>query len=184
MPVKESVLRSVKKWRDANKEKVKASNSVARFSKSVFQEAGCDGVQKIAKHLKRLENRCHWCGLSFNGEPWAVDHVVPIAAGGSNRVENIVKSCIRCNSRKAALPPDVWVEKMKRSGMITPDVRATAQMLDLSDLTKLLKKSPRYIKEKLLQTGVLRSAKLGGDWRVRPCDLTDFQDKLMKGTIR
>jgi hypothetical protein len=58
------------------------------------------------------------------------------------------------------------------------------ELLTVADLARALKKSPRYIKEKLLQTGVLRSAKLGGDWRVRPCDLTDFQDKLMKGAIR
>jgi hypothetical protein len=67
--------------------------------------------------------------------------------------------------------------------MITPDVQAIAGMLDVSDLSKLLKKSPRFIKEQLLQTGLIRAGKIGNEWRVRPCDLTAFQDRMARGQV-
>lgn len=35
-----------------------------------------------------------------DGRPWSIDHVIPRNAGGSDRMENLVKSCHRCNSRK------------------------------------------------------------------------------------
>lgn len=53
----------------------------------------------------RLELRdrgtCRYCG-----EPGdQIDHVVPIAMGGSNRISNLVLACQPCNSRKGA---SVW----------------------------------------------------------------------------
>jgi len=68
--------------------------------------------------------------------------------------------------------------------MITTDVQAVAQMLDVADLVTLLRKSPRFIKETYLQTGALKAAKYGNEWRVRPCDLTEFQDRMARGLIR
>lgn len=44
--------------------------------------------------------RCRYCG-SVDG-PFEIDHVVPIALGGSNRLHNLVLACQECNGRKGA----------------------------------------------------------------------------------
>jgi 5-methylcytosine-specific restriction endonuclease McrA len=43
--------------------------------------------------------RCYWCG-----EPDAdtVDHIVPVALGGSNRRDNLVPACRHCNFARQA----------------------------------------------------------------------------------
>ncbi len=44
------------------------------------------------------DGRCRYCGTEVG--PFAVDHVVPIALGGSNRIGNLVLACVECNTRK------------------------------------------------------------------------------------
>jgi hypothetical protein len=54
------------------------------------------------KVFRRDRGRCRYCGGQDN---LAVDHVVPVALGGSNRMRNLVVCCEGCNSRKGA---SVW----------------------------------------------------------------------------
>jgi|SRR5438128_2107367 len=42
---------------------------------------------------------CYWCGQKLTTR-YEVDHVQPLAKGGSNGPENIVLSCRSCNRRK------------------------------------------------------------------------------------
>lgn len=45
-------------------------------------------------------NRCQYCGKKFDTRDLNLDHVIPIARGGLTTWENIVCSCILCNTRK------------------------------------------------------------------------------------
>jgi 5-methylcytosine-specific restriction endonuclease McrA len=50
------------------------------------------------KELVRLyRERCAYCGETAVLEP---DHRVALSRGGSNRIENILPACHRCNARK------------------------------------------------------------------------------------
>ena len=60
--------------------------------------------------MVRDGGRCRYCGNPAD----AIDHVVPIALGGSNRVRNLVMSCTGCNSRKGV---QVW-----RPSPLTPPI--------------------------------------------------------------
>lgn len=51
--------------------------------------------------FRRDGGLCRYCGAP--GEE--IDHIVPVALGGSNRLDNLVLSCHDCNSRKGA---QVW----------------------------------------------------------------------------
>ena len=45
---------------------------------------------------------CAWCGASVEqGAKLTLDHIVPHAAGGTNRENNLVTACHRCNSVRA-----------------------------------------------------------------------------------
>lgn len=50
--------------------------------------------------------RCAYCGAAVALEP---DHIVPVAAGGSGDIDNIVPACRACNMRKNAKPMIVFL---------------------------------------------------------------------------
>ncbi len=45
--------------------------------------------------------RCQYCGKVFHPRDLNLDHVIPRVQGGRTSWENVVTSCIRCNTRKA-----------------------------------------------------------------------------------
>jgi len=57
---------------------------------------------------ERYQFCCGYCGVSEMevGGELTVDHFVPLSAGGTDGIENLVYSCVRCNQYKGALSPD------------------------------------------------------------------------------
>lgn len=51
--------------------------------------------------FERDEHRCQYCGEVFPESKLNLDHVIPRDMGGRTSWENVVTSCISCNSRKA-----------------------------------------------------------------------------------
>lgn len=56
--------------------------------------------------LRRDEFTCRYCGSAAPDVKLAVDHVVPVALGGSDDVTNLATACVDCNSGKASTAPD------------------------------------------------------------------------------
>jgi 5-methylcytosine-specific restriction endonuclease McrA len=58
---------------------------------------------KFTRHNVFLRDKytCQWCGDLFAERELNLDHVHPRDKGGKTTWENIVTSCIRCNTRKA-----------------------------------------------------------------------------------
>jgi len=54
--------------------------------------------------LKRDGYRCQYCGATPLDLPLHVDHVIPLANGGTNDPLNLVTACADCNGGKAAIP--------------------------------------------------------------------------------
>lgn len=48
---------------------------------------------------------CHHCGQKFKPEELTMDHLVPIARGGTSTKGNIVPSCRPCNQKKKLKTP-------------------------------------------------------------------------------
>lgn len=57
--------------------------------------------------LQRDGFRCSYCGATSQTAQLVVDHVVPIAAGGSDEMINLTTACIACNHGKAGRRLDV-----------------------------------------------------------------------------
>jgi 5-methylcytosine-specific restriction endonuclease McrA len=62
---------------------------------------------KFTRHniFERDQNTCQYCGSVFDRKDWNLDHVTPRDRGGPTTWENIVCSCILCNTRKANRTP-------------------------------------------------------------------------------
>ena len=54
--------------------------------------------------FKRDKFTCRYCGKASPKVVLEVDHIVPIAAGGSDEEMNLATSCWECNRGKAAVP--------------------------------------------------------------------------------
>jgi 5-methylcytosine-specific restriction endonuclease McrA len=60
---------------------------------------------------RRQKWRCAWCGVGCKSA-YHVDHVIPLARGGSNWPANLCIACPPCNLRKKAAHPDTFARTM------------------------------------------------------------------------
>ena len=56
--------------------------------------------------LRRDEHTCQYCGGKAPEVRLTVDHVTPVALGGSDKPDNLVAACQDCNSGKSSISPD------------------------------------------------------------------------------
>jgi 5-methylcytosine-specific restriction endonuclease McrA len=62
---------------------------------------------KFTRHniFERDQNTCQYCGKTHDRKDLNLDHVIPRDRGGPTTWENIVCSCVACNTRKANRTP-------------------------------------------------------------------------------
>jgi 5-methylcytosine-specific restriction endonuclease McrA len=114
-----------KLWALANKDKCKAGHrrwqlrhpsKVCRISHvRRARLRGCEGDYTVQEWLElcvQYDNHCLCC--MRNDLPLTIDHIVPIARGGSNSIDNMQPLCGRCNSRKNAKTIDYRTNWEKR----------------------------------------------------------------------
>lgn len=98
---RERYIERALKWQRDHPESKRATSSRRRSA------TGSHTAADIAAQISRQRGRCFWCKAK-TGSNYHVDHVVPLAAGGSNDPENIVISCPACNLSKGAKHPMEW----------------------------------------------------------------------------
>ncbi len=72
---------------------------------------------KFTRHniFERDKNTCQYCGKHFDRRDLNLDHVIPRDKGGLTTWENIVCSCIPCNTRKGnRLPHEVNMKLIRK----------------------------------------------------------------------
>ena len=52
--------------------------------------------------MKRDRFQCTYCGTPGTDAELEIDHIVPVAAGGSNHMSNLTTACRRCNQIKGS----------------------------------------------------------------------------------
>ena len=82
--------------------------------------------KSIAKSIrfevfKRDGFRCQYCGSSAPEVVLQIDHIIPVAEGGTNEIINLITSCVDCNSGKSS--------KMLSDAMILQKQRAQLDVL-------------------------------------------------------
>jgi hypothetical protein len=103
---------STQRWRKANPEAVAAIKHRRRA-----REREADGsftADEVKALFERQRGKCVHCAKSLrNG--YHVDHIVPLAGGGTNWITNIQLLCGPCNVRKGATDP---IEFARRNGRL------------------------------------------------------------------
>lgn len=58
---------------------------------------------------------CHYCSKKFEAAELTMDHVVPLARGGSSQKNNCVPACKPCNqAKRLETPVDRILEELKK----------------------------------------------------------------------
>ena len=66
--------------------------------------------------LMRDGYECYWCGMDAD----TVDHIIPVAKGGTDVDDNLVAACRKCNfSKRDKLPDEFIMEKMRRGSLFS-----------------------------------------------------------------
>jgi len=89
-----------------------------------YQQGELAGYEVRQYLLEKFQHQCAYCGISR--VPLEVEHIVPIARGGADRVANLTLACHACNQQKgqqAAVefaPPRCRPERKLHSKMRRP----------------------------------------------------------------
>lgn len=56
---------------------------------------------KRQKIYNKTRGRCGYCGVKLEPDNFQVDHIFPLARGGTNLEHNLIASCHMCNKYKS-----------------------------------------------------------------------------------
>lgn len=102
--------------------------------------------------FKRDSFKCQYCGASAPEVILHVDHIKPVAKGGTNEITNLITSCATCNGGKSATPLDdnSTLEKQRKQLEELNERRAQLEMMMKwrDELGNIDETKIRYVQEK------------------------------------
>ena len=69
--------------------------------------------------LARESNACVYCTAALSEDNFVLDHLVPVAKGGTNRKHNVVATCEVCNRRRSDSEPIQFLRENYRQQLLT-----------------------------------------------------------------
>jgi len=111
-----------RQWKAANPEKAAAHTTDYRASRHRRIAAASDGTAGSAIAGLLRGSRCLYCNARLADiQDKRVDHMHPVALGGSHSAANLALACDPCNARKGAMPFVDWLALLPE-----PDSRRAA----------------------------------------------------------
>lgn len=106
-----------KKWRAKNPEQARANGHKSRQTRRarMYEAGGSYTNAQIHTLLEKQNWKCagHGCGSSLR-ESKELDHIKPLARGGSNDITNLQWLCMPCNRKKRDKDPIEWARENGR----------------------------------------------------------------------
>jgi hypothetical protein len=109
----ESTKLTSARWRETNKEKIRADAAVTRKTPEFRARRNAYlRAKDIQRILKLQRGRCAICAIRLT--KIHRDHIQPLKHGGTNYARNIQITCRTCNETKQAQDPLVFMRKLGR----------------------------------------------------------------------
>lgn len=68
------------------------------------------------------KGECHYCHGHFAPDQLTMDHVIPVARGGTSDKSNVVPACFPCNQAKSAqTPAERILDQLGLDGDLSPN---------------------------------------------------------------
>lgn len=104
---KEKFLEGVKRWIKANPQR-----------RSVYAEnrraVGVLKFKEVKGIITKQKHKCAICFCKLPARGYHIDHIHPIAKGGTNEISNIQITCETCNRRKGSKNPFDYAKSLGR----------------------------------------------------------------------
>ncbi len=71
--------------------------------------------------LARDQSSCVFCTAALTEDTFVLDHLLPVAKGGTNRKHNLVAACEVCNRRRGESEPTHFLRENYRQQLITQE---------------------------------------------------------------
>lgn len=103
------ILQANRRWRRKNRDIIRQNKRVSEQRRRKQVRGSGEGYTRhqIADLLKRQKGKCAFCCTPIRRK-YEIDHIHPLALGGSNKIGNIQLLCPDCNRRKGAKHPLAW----------------------------------------------------------------------------
>lgn len=103
-------------WKKSNKDKVRAFdlNKRAKRRAAILATQKPVSAADIIALLKLAKGKCYYCGQK---QKLTIDHIIPLARGGTHEKCNLVAACGPCNSSKGARDP---IKFAQSRGLLLP----------------------------------------------------------------
>lgn len=98
-----------REWREQNRDKVRLNNR--RRKEKVKSAEGFHDVEDIHNLYSMQKGKCAGCFKKLKGKDYHVDHVQPLALGGTNWPSNLQLMCPTCNMSKGGRPAEEFYQK-------------------------------------------------------------------------
>lgn len=106
-------IERTKKWRADNPAKVLENARKSSHTRRArqYKAGGSYTNEQLRDLIEKQKWKCagHACGISLRKSK-ELDHIVPIARGGSNDIANLQYLCPPCNRKKNAKDPIAWAQ--------------------------------------------------------------------------
>ena len=105
----EEARRKSVEYNRANLERLAA---IARNRRARARSGGKHTAQDIAEIFTLQRGKCAYCKVDLRRRKRHVDHIEPLARGGSNGRENLQILCVPCNKTKSAKCPIAFAQSL------------------------------------------------------------------------
>ena len=93
-----------------------------------YQQGTLHGYEVREYLLEKHQRKCAYCGAK--DIPLEVEHIIPKAKGGSNRISNLTLACNPCNTKKGKLMPHEIEDPNLRKKVETASKKAKQSLKD------------------------------------------------------
>lgn len=85
----------------------------AKKKSSKSKTKRCTISDMVRKYIYRqADGKCALCGRPLTYAEMTIDHIVPLAKGGENEIENFQCTCKECNEFKQSILPEDFMDKI------------------------------------------------------------------------
>lgn len=86
------------------------------------------GIPTSVRRAIKTDEQCRYCGAMWASQ---IDHVIPVAQGGSSTAPNLAHACLRCNTEKSGRTPAQWKASRLSRGLSWPPPNCDAVLVEI-----------------------------------------------------
>lgn len=102
------------RWKEKNEEQYKLMRRRHEHKRRAkkAQTSNRATIAEINKLIEDSNNICFWCDEPIPKGQMHIDHIYPLSKNGDDSIYNLAVSCAKCNCKKQAKDPEVFLEEV------------------------------------------------------------------------